>query len=695
MKKNLIVLQDGYKECGAASLLSIIRYYKGNISLAKLVEMTNTTREGTNFYQLKQASEQIGLNSIGYKVEKFSSLKGLKRPFICQLIDHSYEHFVVVYELKRDKIIMMDPAIGEKRLSLSSFEKLWTGYILIFEPFKQLLEIKEKNYMNQMIKKVLKKNKSIILTILLLSIIYTIFSCLGSLYFEFTLDFVIESTKTNLFIISFFFSIIILLKIISNFIRNQVFILFSQKLDCSIFLFTFKKILLLPYHYYHNRTTGEIISRLNDLIYVKNFINQLILTVCLDGILLIGSGSLLFLLNKQLFLMIIMISALHIGILLVFRPTLKKYTNISQQNNATLQSYLTELISGIETIKNMNTEFIMNEKLEKIYVKSLNNTFEYQNILNLELLIKDLVSTIGLLLLEMLGFYMVMSKSLSIGYFMTYIFLANSFLTPITNLIELNKEYYYLINSIKRVNHLFEIEEENLSTNTNFDLNGNIQIQNLSFSYNQEKMIFSNFNLQIQKGNKIMILGSSGSGKSTILKLLMKYYEVNYNTIYLNDVDINNCSISNVRNYISLMSQNDILYNDTIFNNITLFQHVDPKKYQEVCKLTCVDEFVKELFLGYQTKLEENGLNLSGGQRQRILLARLLLQEKEIILIDEGLNAIDIQLERKILNNIFSKYPNKTIIIVSHRMENQDLFHQVIHFETKKIKHLLKERLYD
>ena len=290
---------------------------------------------------------------------------------------------------------------------------------------------------------------------------------------------------------------------------------------------------------------------------------------------------------------------------------------------------------------------------------------------------------------------MVMSKSLSIGYFMTYIFLANSFLTPITNLIELNKEYYYLINSIKRVNHLFEIEEENLSTNTNFDLNGNIQIQNLSFSYNQEKMIFSNFNLQIQKGNKIMILGSSGSGKSTILKLLMKYYEVNYNTIYLNDVDINNCSISNVRNYISLMSQNDILYNDTIFNNITLFQHVDPKKYQEVCKLTCVDEFVKELFLGYQTKLEENGLNLSGGQRQRILLARLLLQEKEIILIDEGLNAIDIQLERKILNNIFSKYPNKTIIIVSHRMENQDLFHQVIHFETKKIKHLLKERLYD
>ncbi len=695
MKKNLIVLQDGYKECGAASLLSIIRYYKGNIALAKLVEMTNTTKEGTNFYQLKQASEQVGLNSIGYKVDEITSLKEIKRPFICQLIDHSYEHFVVVYEVKKDKIIMMDPAFGEKCLSILDFSKLWTGYILIFEPFKKLVDNKEKNYMYQILKEVFSKNKSIILTILLLSIIYTIFSCLGSLYFEFTLDFVMESTKWNLLIISFFFIIIILLKIISNFIRNQVFILFGQKLDCSIFLFTFKKILLLPYHYYHNRTTGEIISRLNDLIYVKNFINQLILTVCLDGILLIGSGGLLFLLNKQLFVMMIMISLLHIGILLIFRPTLKKYTDMSQQNNAKLQSYLTELVSGIETIKNMNVEVIMNEKLENIYVKSLNDTFEYQNILNLELLIKELVSSLGLFLLEMLGFYMIMNGSISIGYFMSYIFLANSFLTPITHLIELNKEYYYLINSIKRVNHLFDIEEENLSTNTNFDLNGTIEIKNLCFSYNQEKMIFSNFNLQIPKGNKIMILGSSGSGKSTILKLLMKYYEVNYNMIYLNEIDINNCSVLNVRNHIALMSQNDILYTDTIFNNITLYQNVDLKNFQEICRLTCVDEFAKELFLGYQTKLEENGLNLSGGQRQRILLARLFLQEKGIVLIDEGLNAIDIRLERRILTNIFSKYPNTTIIVVSHRVENQDLFHQVIHFENGQIKFLSKERLYD
>ena len=165
--------------------------------------------------------------------------------------------------------------------------------------------------------------------------------------------------------------------------------------------------------------------------------------------------------------------------------------------------------------------------------------------------------------------------------------------------------------------------------------------------------ILESITFDISKGNKVIILGDSGSGKSTILKLLLKYYEINRNMIYLNGIDLNNYSISDVRNSIGLMSQNEILYTDTILNNITLYQEIDSNKWLDICKITYVDDFVKKFFLGYQTKLEENGLNLSGGQRQRLLLARLLLQEKEVIIIDEGLNALDVNLERKILKNIF------------------------------------------
>ena len=139
MKKNLIVKQDGFKECGAASLLSIIRYYHGNISINKLVEMTHTDKTGTNFYYLKEAATKIGLETIGYKIDKIENLTEIKKPFICQLIDHNYEHFVVVYSIKRKKIIMMDPASGERQINLKEFNKLWTGNILIFSPFISLL----------------------------------------------------------------------------------------------------------------------------------------------------------------------------------------------------------------------------------------------------------------------------------------------------------------------------------------------------------------------------------------------------------------------------------------------------------------------------------------------------------------------------------------------------------------------------
>ena len=693
MKKNLIVLQDGYKECGAASLLSIIHYYKGSISMARLVELTNTNKEGTNFYQLKQAAEKLGFNANGYKTNNYNTLQEIETPFIIQIIDKNYEHFCVVYTMKKNKVVVMDPAIGQREILIEEFKNIWTGYILILRPIKKIETYQETKYLNTIIKEILIKNKSMIFTILFLSLFYTIFSCICSFYLQFIIDFILESTKNNLLIITFIFGILSLFKIISSLFRNQTFIIFSQKLDYLIFLRTFKKIILLPYSYYHSRTTGEMISRLNDLIYVKNFIHQLILTVCLDGIILIASGMILILMNVKMFLFMVMIILIYFAIFLVFRPWLEKYTKLNQQNNATIQSFLTETISGIETIKNMNIESTINERMETLYLKSLNDNFFYQNINTMESFLKELITTIGTLLFQFIGIYFVMNQKMTLGYLMSLTALANCFLEPIINFIQLNKEYFYSKNSLKRINHLFEVKEENLCTKTNFVADGKISFQSLSFSYNQEKNILESITFDILKGNKVIILGDSGSGKSTILKLLLKYYEISRNMIYLNGIDLNDYSISDVRNSIGLMSQNEILYTDTILNNITLYQEIDSNKWLDICKITYVDDFVKNFFLGYQTKLEENGLNLSGGQRQRLLLARLLLQEKKIILIDEGLNAVDVNLERKILKNIFSKYPDKTIIVVSHRRENLDLFDQTLYFsQGKLLQNLSKQR---
>lgn len=686
MRKNLIVLQDGYKECGAACLLSIIRYYGGNISINKLVELTNTTKIGTHFYNLREASILLGLESKAYKVDNINVLKELKMPFICQFINNNYEHFVVIYAVSKDKVVLMDPAVGKRILTKDEVSKLWTGYVMIFSPYKRLPLYKEEKYLNKIIIDTIKNNKSIVLNILLLSIIFTIMSCVYAFYGQVIIDNIIKTSTSNLIIVTFIFGVVILIKCISNFFRNQLLIYLTQKIDCSIFLNTFTKILLLPYNYYKNKTTGEVISRINDLAMVKDLLSKIILTVFLDVIISLVCGVLLFNINRTMFMLSVIIILEYLVIYFFFKPLVKKYTNIFQENNALINSKLVEDIGGFETIKNLNVESIMNEQMEKLYVSSLNDVFIYDCLSNWEVFIKDISTLIGTLLISYVGYRYVINNTLSIGLVITFLSLLPYFIDPLKNLIDLAKDSFYAVNSITRINNLLDIEEEKLDYKTNIEIKGSINVSNLSFSYNNCDNVLNNVNLNIKEGSKVLILGHSGSGKSTILKLLYKYYQVNRGMIYINNIDINDYSLRDIRSNIVYISQDDILFTDTIRNNITLNRIVDDNDFIEICSLTFVDEIVKNLFLAYDTKLEENGVNLSSGQRQRIILARALLKKSDIILIDEGLNAIDINLERKILKNIFSKYFDRTIIIISHRVENMDLYDKVLKVENGHIK---------
>jgi ATP-binding cassette subfamily B protein len=701
MNKKLIVKQDGYKECGAACLLSIVKYYGGYVSINKILELTNTNKYGTTFYNIKVASSKLGLDSKAFKItNKYDSLKlkKIEMPSICQLIDDNYEHFVVLYKIKNNKVILMDPANGFKTIEFSKFINLWTGYIMLFSKRKKLPLIKEEKYLQKIIIDTIIKNKRIVSNIIILSIFYTVISCIFAMYSGIIIDNIIFTNKNNLLIVTFIFGILLLIKCLASFFRNELFIYLNQKLDCSIFLNAFQKVLLLPYSYYKNRTTGEVISRINDLTYIKNLLNKIILTVFLDLIISFCCAIILIKISSKMFLLLVITIMIYIIIFNIFKKIQKIYTDINQENNAKINSLMIESISGFETIKNLNMESKMNEKMTSLCVNSLNDSFSYDNINNLELFIKDIVTYISILLVEFIGFTLAFNNTLSIGKIITFISLIDYFLSPIRNIIDLNKEYFYAINSLKRANNLFEIKEDNLVSKSNFNISGNIKIKGLSYSYNDYTKILKNININIKKGSKILILGKSGTGKSTILKLLSKYYIPKRNTIYLDEIDINDISISNLKDNITTISQEEIIFTDTIRNNILLDREIEDNNFQKICKLTYVDEIVKDMFLGYDTKLEENGQNISGGQRQRIVLARALLKKSNIVLIDEGLNAIDIDLERKILKNIFHEYKNKTIIIVSHRLENMDLYNQVIKLNNGTIEQILekpKENNYD
>lgn len=689
MLKKFIVLQDGIKECGSACLLSIIRYYQGNISLNRLLELTNTNKNGTNFYNISKAAKEVGLNSKAYKLDDISTCYDMTNPFISQVIINNYYHFVVVYKMKNNKITIMDPAKGIITTSMEKFKKIFTGNILLLEPYKKLPNYEENNYLLEVIKTVIKDNNQLIIKLLSLTIISTIFTCLYSYHFKIIIDNILNTSKYNLILITVIFIIILFIKKIIDYLRNNLLLYLNQKLDLSIITTTINKIISLPYSYYKNKTTGEIISRVNDLLYIKNVISKLIVTIFLDFILAIIVLIILFSINTTMTLLLLLIAILYLLIFLSYKNIIKEKTNIIQEDNAKVNSLLVESISSYETVKGLRLENIIKKKINRNYLYTINDHISLNRLSNSEELIKDIFEGIIIIFIIYIGSASIMDGSLTIGSLLTYNTLLYYYLSPIRNFLDFYKEIYYVKNSISNINNILNYKYESLDKSSNLNLENEINISHLSFSYNNKIKNLNDITINIPKKSKVLILGSSGSGKSTLLKVLYKYYEIKRGCISFGTYDINDFTAGDVRNNITYISQNELLFTDTIRNNILLEREISNENFVEVCNLTYVSDIVKDNQLSYDYQIEESGANLSGGQRQRIVLARSLLKTSKIILIDEGLNEIDINLERKILKNVFNKYSDKTFIIISHRTDNMDLYDMVITMDSGSIKKVL------
>lgn len=632
---------------------------------------------------------EIGLNSKGYQITEIDKLSEIQKPFISQVHINNYSHFVVIYKIKNNKLTIMDPAKGLITLSQDEFKSIYTGYILLLEPSRALPVYQNSNYVLNIVKMIIHNNKSLIMNLLLITILIMLFTFIYSYHFKIIIDNVISTNNFNLLIVTIIFLIILSLKISLEFLRNNLLLYLNQKIDLSIITTTIDKIISLPYSYYKNRTTGEMISRINDLFYIKNVISKFILTIFLDILLAICTLIILFKISWKMTLILLIITILYFLIFLIYKNSIKTMTNNLQESNAKVNSLLVESISSYETIKGLSLESKFKNKINRSYLKFISSNLTIEKLSNQEAFLKDLFEGIFLLFTIYLGAKSIMDKSLTIGSLITYNTLLYYFISPIKNLFNFYKEFIYVKNSMQRINNLLNVKYEKLDKTTNLLLDGNIYLKNLSFSYNKQKNILNNINLNIVSSTKLLILGSSGSGKSTLLKLIYHYYQVNRGMIYFGSYDLNDFTIKDIRENVTYISQNELLYTDTIRNNVILDREVSEEEFINVCRITYLENIIKDNLLSYNFMLEENGANISGGQRQRIILARSLLKKSKIILIDEGLNEIDINLERKILKNIFKFYQDKTIIIVSHRHDNMDLYDSVISIENGQLKDVL------
>ena len=647
--------------------------------------LTNTGKYGTNAYHLIEAAKYIGFDTRALSGD-IMDLEKKNLPCIAHvIIDNKYKHFVVVHKITNSYVILADPAKGIIKMSIQDFKNISTNNFFLLVPNRKLPCIKDdKTFINIIFKFCLKYKKSI-LSILFFSIFYTLTNIIISYGFQFIIeDSINVNSINNLYFIVGFLLLLTFVKLISNYIRLNLFNYINHKLDFILTEDVFKHLILLPYQYFKTRTTGDVLSRINDLGNIKEILSNLFMNIFVDGILIIFVLVYLINLNLYLTLFSLILIILYIIIIKMFSMPLQDSILKNKKVAANVNTMFIETLESINTIKNLRLEEIMLQRISDIYHKCLNQGYKFSKILNLEKLFKDIVNGGGLCLIVFFGSILVLKNKMTLTELITYNSLVIYFLEPLKNIIDSDIDIKNSKASLKRIIELYNIEEEKLIIDekyVNNKIDGNLIIKNLSYSYNGRNKVLTKINLDIKAGEKVLIIGNSGSGKSTLAKILMRYLPIENDTVILDNKDINDYNLSEIRRDICYVSQNESLFTDSIYNNIVLGRNIDYDLFLSVCRKIGVDKIVKKNINGYNMLLEENAFNISGGERQRIIMCRALLKESSIYIFDESLNQIDVESEKSILTKIFKTYKDKTIIVISHRFNNNELFDKVLPLE--------------
>ncbi len=664
--KNMkIVRQRDFKDCGVCSLLSIVRYYHGDIPLEQMRIDANVTREGTSALNLILAAEKYGFDAQGMHYDNLDDIKTL--PAIVHLKMDNYTHFVVIYKISKDKVVLMDPAKGKVVLFKSEFLKKWTNVVIVFYPKRKITVLKNDNSLVKLLIKIIILEKKLFFQILFVSIFLVIFTIIGSYYFKVLIDAISMNQYLGyLKILVLLFFITLLFKLLFQFIRGKLECYLNKNIDVYLNSDFLNHLFNLPLDVLTSRTSGEIISRVNELASIKNLWTNLFITCVLDFLLMLISIPLLISINSSLFLILFLTIIIYLIIGVISSKLIYKKAMRNIEYETTFNTALLEDIKMINSIKNLNITGSRLNNIEYKLSNYINDTFKLSLFLNKENSIKELVYELGFFVINTLGFYLVLKKTLSITSLVTFNTLLMFFIDPIKNCINALPKYNFLKASFVKVNDFLNIKEEKLDKSDNLE-KYDIKINNLSYAYNHVNKVIDNLSCYIKEGSFVRVSGPSGVGKSTICKILLKFLNGYDGSITIGGINIKDLSINTIRNSITYINQEEHIVTASIKDNILLNRSVDNNLYKQVLDICRIEDIVKKKPLRYETTISDYANNISGGEKQRIILARALLKDSKILILDEALSEVDGNLERSIIKDIKKFYKTKTILYITHK----------------------------
>ena len=697
------VRQHDTTDCAAASLAMVCLHYKKEITITKLRDMMGTDLKGTNLVGLQKAANELGFTTAAVRVDRENFLSDFTLPCIAQVItDQGLAHFVVIFkkttikddearhkhivkeeQLKRDEnkkykckdyVVIGDPANELKKISLDEFYKNFTGVLLLMNPTSEFKPGKQKK--GGMLKRyldLLLPQKKLFIYAIVASVLMTVLGIVSSIFNRALMDEVLPYGLQSLLVtLILVFSVVSLTNTLISTVRQWILIYLSIKVDIPLMLGYFGHVFKLPMKFFATRKTGEITTRYSDAGTIKSVLTNIALSVVMDVVMAVATGIILFRMNSTLFSISLFSSLLSLLLVIIFKQPYKRINEETMQQSAILNSQMIESLRGIETIKCNAGEERELENLEREYIKSLKISLKSSKLSTGQSLVSSLISTILGMVTTYVGIMQVLNGQLTLGGYMAFSTLSSYFTSPISELISMQMSIQEASISMKRLTEIMDYESEQKPDQEYTEMeqiDGDIEFKDVTFRYGNRSPALNHISFTIPKGKKVALVGSSGSGKSTITKLLLKYYEPESGEIDVNGVNLDEYSNSSVRRAISYVPQNIELFSKTIYDNIRISRpEATLDEVKAAAKKADAYEFIRKLPLQFHTFLEEAGNGLSGGEKQRIALARAFLKDSNLYILDESTSNLDFGTENIIFDMIYNQLADRSMLIVAHRL---------------------------
>ncbi|GCE45720.1 HlyB family type I secretion system ABC transporter [Thermosporothrix hazakensis] len=669
-KRVPVLIQMTEVECGLACLAMLLSYHGRKTSISELRTQFGIGRDGLSALSIVQAARGFGLQvkPVAMKRSDFSRLP------LPAIIHWQFNHYLIVERWTPKYAVVIDPASGRKKMSLQELNEGFTGIAILAEPgprFKRRKTSPGTPILATFLWKTLKRSPGAVLQVLAASALLQVFGLLLPLLTKLVTDYVLPTrTPEIMSIIGVGVMLLLLVQAITTLLRGWVIVYLRVRIDMNIMFSFFEHLLSLPYNFFQQRSNGDLLSRIESNSVIRDTLTNPFVSALLDSVMVITYMLILLWQSPTFAAIALLMGALQATLMISTYNHIRGMANRELSAQGKAQGYMSEVLAGIATIKSSGTEQRAHERWSNLFLDQLNVLIQRSYIQTLIDTGMNLLRTTTPLLLLCVGAFLVLNGSMTIGTMLAMNSLAAAFLSPLTSLISSGQQLQLVHAHFERLADVIAAEPEqyNQQVISPPELTGHVQLRNVSFRYGPDSpWVLKNINLVIEPGQQVAIVGRTGSGKSTLGKLLLGLYIPSSGKIQLDGIPIDLMRYSEVRRQFGVVLQEASIFSGSIMHNITFDDSsISKEQAMKAAQIAAFHEDIVQMPMGYDTMVAEGGSALSGGQRQRLALARAIVRNPRILLLDEATSSLDAITEQRITENLQGL--SCTQIIIAHRL---------------------------